>query len=148
MENVNYYIELTAKLIEILAVVLMVGLIAAGTVKWLFFSPRWLKRSYGHYRSELGKALLVGLELLVAADIIRTVALDASLENIAILAALVAVRTVLGWTVTVEIEGRWPWQQPGAAGPEISGEWREREATVPAERAEGRPTGIQGQGEK
>jgi uncharacterized membrane protein len=52
--------------------------------------------------------LLVGLELLVAADIIRTVALDPSLINVAILSALVLVRTFLGWTLTVEVEGRWP----------------------------------------
>jgi uncharacterized membrane protein len=59
----------------------------------------------------LGKAMLVGLELLVAADIIRTVALDSTLANIATLGALVVVRTFLGWTLTLEVEGRWPWQR-------------------------------------
>jgi len=145
MENVNGYIELTAKLIEILAVVLMVGLIAAGTVKWLFFSPGGLKRFYRHYRTELGKALLVGLELLVAADIIRTVALDASLENIAILAALVVVRTVLGWTVTVETEGRWPWQKPFETGPGTDAEERAGAAAGPLEQAGGQTNTTQGE---
>ena len=58
----------------------------------------------------LGKTLQVGLELLVAADIVHTVALDLTLLNIGLLAALVVVRTAIGWTLTVELEGRWPWQ--------------------------------------
>ena len=52
----------------------------------------------------------MGLELLVAADIIRTVTLEATLMNMANLGALVVVRTFLGWSLSVEIERRWPWQ--------------------------------------
>jgi uncharacterized membrane protein len=63
----------------------------------------------------LGKALLLGLEILVAADIVRTVALEATLESILTLGLLVLVRTFLSWSLTVEIEGRWPWQ-PGKEG--------------------------------
>jgi uncharacterized membrane protein len=111
-ETLRYGIELVASLIEALAVALMVGLIAFGTVRWLFFSGGRLEKAYPHYRVVLGKSLLVGLELLVAADIIRTVALDSTLLNIGTLAALVLVRTFLGWTLTVEVESRWPWQ-PG-----------------------------------
>jgi hypothetical protein len=59
----------------------------------------------------LGKALLVGLELLVAADIINTVAFALTLPNLTLLAGLVVVRTTLGWTLTVEVEGHWPWQE-------------------------------------
>ncbi|MCK7473752.1 MAG: DUF1622 domain-containing protein [Rhodopseudomonas palustris] len=51
------------------------------------------------------------MELLVAADIIRTVVLEATVQNIATLGLLVLVRTFLGWTLTVEVEGRWPWQR-------------------------------------
>ena len=57
----------------------------------------------------LGKALLLGLEILVAADIIRTVALEATLESVCILGLLVLIRTFLSWALVVEIEGRWPW---------------------------------------
>jgi len=59
----------------------------------------------------LGKALLLGLEILVAADIVRTVALEATLVSILALGLLVLVRTFLSWSLTVEIEGRWPWQR-------------------------------------
>jgi uncharacterized membrane protein len=58
----------------------------------------------------LGRSLLLGLEFLVAADVVRTVALEPTLSNVAVLGPLVLVRTFLSWTLTVEIEGRWPWQ--------------------------------------
>jgi uncharacterized membrane protein len=53
---------------------------------------------------------LLGLEILVAADIIRTVALEATLQSVVVLGLLVLVRTFLSWALVVEIEGRWPWQ--------------------------------------
>jgi uncharacterized membrane protein len=102
--------ELTAQGIEILAVTLMVTFIVVGTARWLFHSRKELARSYAGYRVVLGKALVVGLELLVAADIIRTVALEITLLKVAELGALVLVRTFLGWALTVEIDGCWPWQ--------------------------------------
>lgn len=75
------------------------------------FEPRGaIEAGYARYRVVLGKSLLVGLELLVAADIIRTVALEPTLAAAGALGLLMIVRTLLGWTVTLEIEGRWPWQ--------------------------------------
>jgi len=62
----------------------------------------------------VGKALLLGLEILVAADIIRTVALEATLNSVIVLGLLVLIRTFLSWALVVEIEGRWPWQLPPA----------------------------------
>lgn len=58
----------------------------------------------------MGRALLIGLEVLVAADIIKTVALELTFESLGVLAILVLIRTFLGWTLTLEVEGRWPWQ--------------------------------------
>ncbi|WP_234050316.1 MULTISPECIES: DUF1622 domain-containing protein [unclassified Xanthobacter] len=63
-------------------------------------------------RSSLGMAILLGLELLVAADIISTVAIEPSLESLAVLAGIVVIRTFLSFSLEVEIEGRWPWQAP------------------------------------
>ena len=63
----------------------------------------------------MARSLLLGLEILVAADIIRTVALDLTLQAVAALGLLVLVRTFLSWTLVVETEGRWPWQQRGPA---------------------------------
>ena len=111
-------IEWVAQGIELLAVAVMVAFILVGTIRWLWGEPGGIGRRYQGYRAVVGKSLLVGLELLVAADIIRTVTLDATLTSIATLGALVVVRTLLSWTVTVEVEGRWPWQpeRPGADG--------------------------------
>lgn len=66
---------------------------------------------YQQLRSTLGRAILLGLELLVAADIINTVAIDPTLESLAVLAGVVLIRTFLSLSLEVEIEGRWPWQE-------------------------------------
>jgi uncharacterized membrane protein len=110
MELSRRWIELASQGIDVLAVLIMVSFIIIGTARWIFHSARVIVGSYERYRVILGKTMLVGLELLVAADIIRTVALDLTLINIELLAGLVLVRTFLGWTLTVEVEGHWPWQ--------------------------------------
>ena len=66
---------------------------------------------YSGYRLQLIRTLLLGLEVLVAADIIRTVAVSPSLTSVAILAAIVGIRTFLSWSLILEMEGRWPWQR-------------------------------------
>jgi uncharacterized membrane protein len=68
---------------------------------------------YAAFRMQLVRALLLGLEVLVASDIIRTVAISPSLESVAILAAIVLIRTFLSWSLILESEGRWPWQSVG-----------------------------------
>lgn len=92
-------------------VVIVVGLVIA-TV--LFFAQRGRSDPYRTYRQEVGKAVLLGLEFLVAADIIRTVAVEPTFQSVGVLAIIVAVRTFLSFTLDVELEGRWPWQQRGA----------------------------------
>ena len=67
---------------------------------------------YRIYRQDLGRAILLGLEFLIAGDIIRTVAVAPTLENVLILALIVVVRTFLSMALQLEIEGRWPWQRP------------------------------------
>ncbi|GAB2528588.1 DUF1622 domain-containing protein [Paramicrobacterium agarici] len=66
---------------------------------------------YRQFRRFLGRSILLGLELLVAADIIRTVAVTPSLESVAVLAAIVVIRTFLSWSLELEITGKWPWQK-------------------------------------
>ena len=63
------------------------------------------------YRRRLGQAILLGLEFLVAADIIRTVAIAPTIESVGVLAIIVLIRTFLSMTLELEITGRWPWQQ-------------------------------------
>lgn len=67
------------------------------------------------FRSDLGRSILLGLEFLVAADIINTVAIEPTLDSLAVLAGIVAIRTFLSWSLEVEIEGRWPWQRAARA---------------------------------
>ncbi len=116
MEQSRYWIEFAARGIEALAVAIMVAFIAFGTIGWLFHSFKKIEGAYERYRAVLGKTLLLGLELLVAADIINTVALALTLQNLALLGGLVFIRTALGWTLTLEVKGHWPWQlkkEPG-----------------------------------
>lgn len=106
--------------IEYLAVAIIVGMVGFSTIR--FFAFLLTKRNvfganYRDYRHTLGAALLLGLEILVAADVIRTVALEPTWDNIASLGLLVLVRTFLSWSLVVEIEGHWPWR-PGHTGAE------------------------------
>ncbi len=65
---------------------------------------------YEWYRQTLARAILLGLEFLVAADIINTVAVDPSFRSVGVLGMIVLVRTFLSFTLELEISGRWPWQ--------------------------------------
>ena len=99
--------------IEILAVVIIVGAIFYAMGHYLFQVAIRPERDvlYRQLKVRLGKALLLGLEILVAADIVRTVALEATLQSVAVLGLLVLIRTFLSWALVVEIEGRWPWKR-------------------------------------
>ncbi len=101
--------------------VLGVAVIAGGFVVSAAIFVRELVRhtlfpdAYRALRRSLGRSILVGLEILVAADIIRTVAIEPSLEGVAVLAAIVLIRTLLSFALEVELEGRWPWQRAATA---------------------------------
>ena len=94
--------------------VIVIGLVVA-TVKSLFTAPPAGLDRYSVYRQRLGRAILLGLELLVAGDIIKTVAVAPTLENMAVLGAIVVIRTFLSFSLELEINGRWPWQQKPAS---------------------------------
>jgi uncharacterized membrane protein len=104
-------IEYFAVAIEILAVAIIVVGITWSTYAFVKRrGARHTKDSDRLYREHLGRTLLVGLEVLIAADVVRTVALDPTLESVAVLGLLVLIRTFLSWSVVVEIDHRWPWQ--------------------------------------
>ena len=71
--------------------------------------------SYRQLRTELARAILLGLEFLVAGDIIRTVAVSPTLDRVLVLGVIVLVRTFLSLSMNLEVEGRWPWQRAGQA---------------------------------
>ncbi len=67
--------------------------------------------AYRHLRLYLGRSIVVGLELLIAADIVRSVAIDPTFTSVGVLALIVLVRTFLSWSLEVDINGEWPWQR-------------------------------------
>ena len=96
-----------------------IGIIVIGAVWSLLAFVRELTRqpkeeAIAAFRSDLGRAILLGLEFLVAADIVNTVAIEPTLDRLAVLAGIVLIRTFLSFSLEVEIEGRWPWQRQAA----------------------------------
>ncbi len=113
LSMIREVIEWAALGIEILgAAIIVAGVLRVavmrGTVRYLFQLDK--PGAYESYKHQMGRSLLLGLEFLVAGDVVRTVALDPTLTNVAVLGLLVVIRTFLGWSLTVEIEGHWPWQ--------------------------------------
>ena len=106
------WVEYAALFIEILAVAIIVFATIAALGRYLVhsFIRRTAENHYHQLKVSLGKALLLGLEILVAADIVRTVALEATLESVIVLGLLVLIRTFLSWALVVEIDGHWPWR--------------------------------------
>ena len=91
------------------AVIIAGGLLVTG-----FFAQRLLageerEAAYRQYRRGLGRAILLGLEVLILADIIKTIVVDQTPQSVAVLGIIVVVRIVLSWSLQVEIEGTWPW---------------------------------------
>jgi uncharacterized membrane protein len=103
-------IEMVAQGIEIMAVLIILLGIIYGIGRYFFHRMEKVGEAYKRFKDQIGRALLLGLEFLVAADIIRTVALSPTLRNVAMLGVLVLIRTFLSWSLVVEIECRWPWQ--------------------------------------
>jgi uncharacterized membrane protein len=88
--------------------------IGAALSTWRFLSDwrttRNFDTQYQTYRGNLGRAILLGLTFLVAADIVGTVVVDPTFENLGVLGSIVLIRTALSFALEVEINGRWPWQ--------------------------------------
>jgi uncharacterized membrane protein len=107
----EHLIRWVAESIEILAVAIIVGGILFQAWQCLFRREGQESKSLiKDFKDGIGQTMLLGLELLVAADIIQTVILEPTLHNIMALSLLVLVRTFLSWSLDVEIEGRWPWK--------------------------------------
>jgi uncharacterized membrane protein len=114
MDNFTNFAHWTARAIEVAGIcVIVVG----GTIATVVFVKQWkagFDEAYRCYRKHLGRAILLGLEFLVAADIIGTVAVEPTFTNVGVLAGIVLIRTFLSFALELEIEGRWPWQQKTA----------------------------------
>jgi len=104
----SQWIHLVGVGIEIFGVLIIVaGIIWSSR----FIYRREIRSRYDSYKISIGRSLLLGLEVLVAADIVKTIAIELTFASLGLLAGLVLVRTFLSWTLVLEIEGRWPWQR-------------------------------------
>ena len=103
------WVELSSQGIQALAVVIIIVSIIYGSLRFLVQLSRQVVDPYRSYKRLLGRSLLLSLEFLVAADVIRTVLLDLTAKGMEILGALVVVRTFLSWSLVLEIDGHWPW---------------------------------------
>jgi uncharacterized membrane protein len=105
-------VETIGRLVDLAGV-----LVIAGGIGWVTLRTLAERRAdpaanhYRAYRRGVGKAILLGLELLVAADIIRTVAVQPTLAGVSVLGLIVLIRTFLSFSLEVELYGRWPWQR-------------------------------------
>lgn len=112
-EATRQWIEIAALAIGVLAATIIVTAVVYSTVRYLvqiIVHRRRREEDYKAFRESLARALMLGLEILVAADIIETVALETTLASVTVLGLLVLIRILLSWSLTVEVEGRWPWQ--------------------------------------
>jgi uncharacterized membrane protein len=105
--------ELLIQLLEICGAILLVTGFVVATWIW----GRQVRQDGRHvaltnYRQALGRSVLIGLEVLVIATIIKTIILTHSYEDLVLLAGMIIIRTVIGWTIALEIDGKWPWQKP------------------------------------
>ncbi|MBU6148062.1 MAG: DUF1622 domain-containing protein [Actinomycetales bacterium] len=117
-----------AQLFEVIAaLVLLAGLAWAVTLSLgLYRRTRNGQAAYGVMRQSFGGAILLGLEILVAGDLIRTVAVAPTLENVAVLGIIVVIRTFLSFSLEVEIEGTLPWRRAVTSGAAVMRRAHER----------------------
>jgi uncharacterized membrane protein len=117
--NFTQTMESVTRLFEVLGVgVILAGLLMATYQAVVLIARGSSHLAYEKVRSTFGRSVLLGLELLVAGDIIRTVAVDPTIDNLLVLGLLVVIRTFLSWSLEVEIDGRWPWQAAAPGKPE------------------------------
>jgi uncharacterized membrane protein len=113
----EHWVVASARLVELagVAVLLFGALLAGGAFARRLSRRAVFQDAYHGLRADLGRAILLGLELLVIADIIGTVAIEPTLQNLGVLAVIVAIRTFLSFALELEVSGRWPWQRAQAA---------------------------------
>lgn len=112
-EQIHAYVDQLAKALELAGVAIIIGGIVLATLVFLRDGARtgdW-QSAYPYYRSNIGRGILLGLELLVGADIISTITAPLTIESVGLLAGIVLIRTLLSFSLETEIEGCWPWQR-------------------------------------
>ena len=109
----SHYIEDFVQVIEAVGVAILVfgGAWVLARFAILYLSRAEKAGIYNQCRKHLGRVILLGLEVLIIADIIRTVIVDQTPSSVAVLATIVLIRILLSFSLAVEIDGKWPWQR-------------------------------------
>jgi len=111
-ELILEYLEKAGIILSLIAVVVII--VGFAIAAWRYtrrFREMEQENNFVLFKVELGAALLLGLEILVLADVIETITVTPTFVSLAILAAIVVIRTAVSWTLTLETEGCWPWQE-------------------------------------
>jgi uncharacterized membrane protein len=114
MERFRSLVEILGTGLDAAGVVIVAGGAVVATARVLFHRVSGVGEYYRGYRQDLGRAIVLGLEFLIAGDIIRTVVVAPTLQNVLVLGLIVLIRTFLSLSLQLEIEGRLPWQRQGA----------------------------------
>jgi uncharacterized membrane protein len=119
-EQILELLERASWFINLFAVLIIVAGFALSLVRYFSrYSSTELDENFARFKVDLGRSLLLGLEILVLADVLESITVEPTYQTLSVLAFLVVVRTIVSWTLTLEIEGKWPWQserkkKPGA----------------------------------
>ncbi len=113
VESIEPFAELCAAIMEVLGISVIILVAVYALIRWALesFKPDEAGIRFNQIRQRLGSGILLGLEFLVAADIIHTVAVELTFKTVGVLAIIVLIRTFLSFTLEVEITGHWPWQK-------------------------------------
>ena len=111
-EQILEFLEKAGLIITVFAVLVIVIGFARATVRY-FLRLRKLspEENFSTFKIALGTALLLGLEILVLADVIETITVESTYQSLAVLAIIVVLRTGVSWSLALETEGHWPWQK-------------------------------------
>ncbi len=110
LENIKIYIKIIADIVEMIGVLTIFSGIIYAFYNFLFSKQKIIRKNYHILRQSLGKAILLGLEILIAADIMATVVIDPTIETVSVLGLIVLIRTLMSLSLEVEISGKFPWQ--------------------------------------
>lgn len=110
-ERILAYLGLIATIVELIgAIALMSGFVIVTITCARQWKQENMQRAIQNYRQSIARVVLIGLEILVAATIMKTISLDPTLKSLSLLIIMVLLRVIIGWTMVLEAEGHWPWQ--------------------------------------
>jgi uncharacterized membrane protein len=111
IESYRHLMDVVGTSVDGIGVFIIIGGALVATARLLLHRARRTGNYYSLYRQDVGRAILLGLEFLIAGDIIRTVVVAPTMQNVLVLGLIVLIRTFLSLSLQLEIEGRLPWQR-------------------------------------